>query len=189
VVGAASRSAARARTAAGSAMNFSWHFGLQNQYVWPACSALPPFASPTLTVIPHTGSLVVSTGTGSAATSMAAEPYPTSAYPPRSARFRSLLRGQPCAQVTDAAEHRERDERPLEQDTAEIADAECEANRLKRLFAHVVADLVDGRLDRLLRRLDDVTRRAGVGLIVFRRLLLVAGLSRRLRHGAIKKHD
>ena len=43
----------------GLATNLSRHEGLQNQYVVPACSALPPAALPGVTSIPQTGSFTV----------------------------------------------------------------------------------------------------------------------------------
>jgi hypothetical protein len=48
-----------ARNFAGSATNRSRQLGLQNQYVVPACSALPPSASPGVTSMPQTGSITV----------------------------------------------------------------------------------------------------------------------------------
>jgi hypothetical protein len=45
------------RNVLGSATNRSRQLGLQNQYVVPACSALPPSASPGITSMPHTGSI------------------------------------------------------------------------------------------------------------------------------------
>src|SRR5258706_1703014 len=44
----------------GFAMNLSRHEGLQNQYVVPACSALPPAARPGVTSMPQTGSFTLS---------------------------------------------------------------------------------------------------------------------------------
>src|SRR5262245_22291550 len=55
-----------ARNCAGWATNRSRQLGLQNQYVVPACSALPPSASPGVTSIPHTGSLAVAAAVGAA---------------------------------------------------------------------------------------------------------------------------
>ena len=46
-----------AKNVIGSATNRSRQLGLQNQYVVPACSALPPSASPGITSMPHTGSI------------------------------------------------------------------------------------------------------------------------------------
>src|SRR5262245_34462119 len=53
-----------ARNRAGSATNRSRQPGLQNQYVVPACSALPPSASPGVTFMPHTGSITVAATVG-----------------------------------------------------------------------------------------------------------------------------
>jgi hypothetical protein len=45
----------------GFATNLSRHEGLQNQYVIPACSALPPAAPSGVTSMPQTGSLTFPT--------------------------------------------------------------------------------------------------------------------------------
>ena len=45
-----------ANCASGSATNFVWHFGPQNQTVRPSCTSLPPFAAPGVTVMLQIGS-------------------------------------------------------------------------------------------------------------------------------------